>query len=287
MGDTLDRRLAAQYGALSTRLREAADFVSGNPVDVATRSMRSVAAESGLAPATFTRLARALGYDSFEALREEMRLSLERRAGSFSERAQRLQDSHGGGGFAHPHLDACLANLQALGDKLDTAELEAAVERLHGARQVLLLGRLGSTGMAEYLAYMASFVMPNWIAAGRMGASLGSALAGCGPRDALLIVTKPPHAGQVLEAAAMARKQGAAVVVITDTHACPALRHADHGFIVPSDTPHFFSSYVATLYLLETIAGMLATRAGAAGRRRIAEVEARNRALEEVRGGRE
>ncbi len=287
MVESFDRRLAANYGSLSNKLRQAADYVAANPVDTATRSLRSVARDSGLAPATFSRLARAIGYESFEELREVVRVSIGRRVNSFSERAERLQAEHGPGtaGFLGAHMAACLDNVRNLGLSLDPQQLEEVVERLHRARQVRLVGALGSTGIVEYLSYMANFFTDDWSMAGRTGASLGGSLAGMDERDALIVVTKPPFASRAIRAAELARRQGAYVVVITDTHACPALRHASSAFLVPTESPHFYSSYVATLFLVETIVGMLASRAGRAGKQRIADVEEINRRLEEVRDG--
>ena len=74
-------------------------------------------------------------------------------------------------------------------------------------------------------------------------------------------------------------------MVITDSHACPALRHASAGFVVPSDSPHFYSSYVATLVLAEAMVGMLVSRAGPAARARIARVEESSRRLGETWDG--
>jgi len=280
-------KLAATYRTLSARLRQAADYVVENPVDATTRSLRAVANDSGLPPATFSRMARAIGYDSFEDLREDMRCSLGRRVSSFSQRAERLRADHGDSvtAFLSAHMEACVGNIRGLGTGIDPDQLDATVESLHGARRVVLLGGLGSTGVVEHLSYVANFFTESWSMAGRGGASMGSALGGLGPEDAVILVTKPPFATRPIRAAELAREQGACVVVITDTHACPALPFASHSFIVQSESPHFFSSYTATLFLLETIAGLLAVRAGPEGQRRIAAVEERNRRLEEVRDG--
>ncbi|NHX27941.1 hypothetical protein HA397_28795, partial [Escherichia coli] len=51
---TIQEKIAAEYEGLSAKLRDAADFVAENPLDVATRSLRSISASSGLAPATFS-----------------------------------------------------------------------------------------------------------------------------------------------------------------------------------------------------------------------------------------
>ncbi|MFU8834796.1 MAG: MurR/RpiR family transcriptional regulator [Roseovarius sp.] len=284
---SFEERMARNFDRLSDKLRLAAEYVAAHPVDIATRSLRVVAQESGLAPATFSRLARGLDYDSFEELREAMRAKIGRRVNSFAERAGRLQTAHEAGetGFVEAHVTACQSNLQTLLSDIDRALLERTVERLHAARNVLLFGALGSTGVVEYLSYMANFCSGNWSMAGRMGASLGAALTGMDARDALVIVTKPPYATRSIEAAHMGAAQGAFVVVITDSPACPALSSASAGFVLPTDSPHFYSSYVTTLAFMEVLVGMLVGRAGSVARARIAQVEESSRRLGEVWDG--
>lgn len=291
MDRTYAKRLTSQYDRLSDRLRQAGDYVMANPLNTATRSLRSIAAEAGLPPATFSRLSRRLGYASFEALRDEMRAridqKIDRSGSSFADRARQLQQDHPTGtlDFLVAHGNACLRNIQTLAAEIDTAQLEETVGRLHDARRVVLLGALGSTGIVEHMSYMATFLADNWSLAGRMGASVGSALTGLDCRDALVIVTKPPFARKSILAARQARAQGVYVVVITDSHTCPALAEADTGLLVPTESPHFFSSYVATLFLIEAIIGALAARSGPEASQRIAEVESRNRQLEEASSG--
>lgn len=282
-----EQRLAAEYQALSSKLSQAADFVVAHPVEIATRSLRSIAKEAGVAPATFSRMARALGYENYEALKDDMRVSIGTRQKSFTDRMHLLQQEHGSGSndFVSNHFDACSENLRSLSENINQQNLELAVEHLHKARHVLVVGALGSTGIAEYLSYMANFISSKWFLVGRMGASLSSGLAGIDDQDVIVIVTKPPFARQSIAAAAEAHAEGAFVIVITDTHSCPALAHATVSFIVPTDSSHFFSSYVATLVLVETIIGMLASRAGSIARDRISRVEDRTRRLGEVWGG--
>lgn len=284
MHENFEQRAGAKYQSLSAKLQLAADFVLAHPIDIASRSLRSVSKDAELAPATFSRLSRALGYENYEALRNELRATIARPTQSFADRVERLQKDHGTGthDFLSNHFVSCSDNLQSLATTVDRQRLEATVELLHSARQVLVLGALGSTGIAEHMNYMASFISDKWNLAGRQGASLASGLVGIGDKDVIIIVTKPPFAKRSISAAAEANAQGAKVVVITDTHTCPALRFANEQFIVPTDSDNFFSSYAATLVFAETIIGMLASRAGTAARERITKVEDRNIRLGEV-----
>ncbi len=284
MDNPFNIRLAASYGSLSAKLQQAADYVVANPVDITSRSLRIVAKDSGVAPATFSRMARALEYENFDALRDVIRISIGSRIESFSAKAARLKAEHGDGArdFTAAHMGACLDNISTIGAQIDRAQMLDTVQHLKAARKVLVLGALGSTGAAEYMAYTASFITDNWALAGRGGTSLGAALVDMGPQDALIVITKPPFVPRVLNAARMAHEQGVYTVVMSDSHACEALRYADSPFIVPSQSPHFFSSYTATIFLVEAIVGELAAQWGVDLGERIALIEDRNRHLQEA-----
>lgn len=277
-------RLAEHYNDLTDALKQAADFVVANPIDVATRPLRTVAYESKVSPAAFSRLARALGYDDFDSLREELRQSLETRVNKFSDRAAQLQNDHRDGktGFFNAHFAACQSNLNDFAAQVDHEALNTSADHLGAARKVLLMGALGSTGVVEYLSYMANFCTDNWHVAGRVGTSLGSGLSGLSDQDAMIVVTKPPFSDRAMRAAKMAKERGAYVVVITDAHSCPALKYASNHFIVPTQSPHFFSSYMVTLFLVEALIGMIVSRSGQGAHTRIAEVEEASRILAEV-----
>ena len=278
----IEDRIAVSYADLSAKLKDAADYVVANQVDVAARSLRSVSAASGVSPATLSRLARTLGFETYEDMRELCRDAVGGRAMSFSERAERLKlDKEEGVTFLQRQSGACIANITDMAEAMDRQRLDEVVDTLAGARNVVLFGALSSTGIAEYLAYLANYFSTNWTLAGRMGASLGAALSSLGESDVLFVVTKTPYAARAVRAAEMARASGARTVVLTDSHTCPALQHATYSFIVPSESPQFFSSYAATLVLMETIIAMLLARSGEDAVQRIRDVESRNRRLGE------
>jgi len=212
---TFEQQLSGRYASLSVKLKEAADFVVANPIDVATRSLRAISKEANLSPATFSRMSNSLGYDNYEDLRDVLRAGIEHRSKSFSHRVEALQQRHidGDQDFLHQHTMDCSANVQELGATISTTTIDTSVERLHNARRVLVLGGLGSTGVAEYLVYMASFIADNWSMASRMGASLASGLVGMSKSDVLIVVTKPPFARNSIVAAQEAHRTGAFVKV--------------------------------------------------------------------------
>lgn len=273
--------ISANYAELSDALRIAADYIAENQVEIATRSLRAVASASGVSPASYTRLARALGYSDYEALREQARAELSRRdTDTFQDRARRLQ-SDADQPLLPRQVEACLNNIKALVEDIDPQELEAAVECLERSRKIILIGALASAGFTDYFAYLAKWFDDRWVTAGRNGATLGSTLAGVSSADTVIIVSKHPYAHRSVRAAEVAAASGAKVIVLTDSHAFPGLQFADFHFIQRTESPHFFSSYAATLVLIETITGMLVARAGSEAEARIQNVDKHNRLLDE------
>ncbi|NNE80287.1 MAG: MurR/RpiR family transcriptional regulator [Silicimonas sp.] len=278
----LEARIANRYGDLSGKLRSAADYVVAHPVEIATRSLRSVSAASRVSPATLSRLARALDFESYEEMRELSRSDVGSRVVSFSEKAAELRaKSDAGDTMLDAQAGACMSNIAALTQSTDHATLNRAVATLGNARQVLLFGAFGSNGIVEYLAYLAHFFSPDWSMAARMGSSLSASLETIGEGDAFLVVTKTPYARRAVLATQIARENGARTIVLSDRHTCPALAHADIGFCVPSDSPQFFSSYVATLVLIETLIAMIVAQSKDDISTRIKSVEERNQRLGE------
>jgi DNA-binding MurR/RpiR family transcriptional regulator len=62
----MQQLISSKYSSLSPQLQRAARFVVENPEEVATRSLRQIAASIDMSPPTFSRLAGALGYKNYE-----------------------------------------------------------------------------------------------------------------------------------------------------------------------------------------------------------------------------
>ena len=277
---TFRDRLAAGYGDLSPQLRHAADYLAGNAQEAATRSLRQVAAAAGVAPPTLSRLARALGFEGYEELRDLARAEIGRRQVSFAERAHALQAGRDEGSLLVEQARAAVGNLETLVDETDPARLLAAARLLARAPRVCVVGALASAAFADYIGYLASMAFTGWTVPLRGEASV-AALSALGPGDAVLAISFRPAARRTVEAVRLARERGATVLAITDGPGNPVAGMADLGFAAATESPHFFTSYVSALVLAEALVTMAVRESGASGEARIARVEAAQHAAGE------
>ncbi len=282
-GMTIQDLVATHYADLTDGLRQAADYVVAHPIEVATRSLRSVAAASGLSPTTFSRLARALGMENHAQIRDLCRLSLTPQTATFAGKAQRLRSaadrSRGLGTLFYDQAAESLANIEELARRLDVARLERVVDRLGRSRRVTLLAGGTSRGLAGYVEEMAGWISARWVLAENRDVAQARAVIDAGPDESYLLISKSLFSAAPIRAARYAAERGAFVLVITDSHTCPALPFASEHFVLPTDSPHYFPSYAPTVVLLEAMMSMLAARIGGPAQDRIKAIESGSRTL--------
>lgn len=279
---SISELIAQHYEELSPQLRRAADHVMGHFHDIASRSLRAVASNSDLNPPTYSRLARALGLNSYEDMRELCRHEIKNHSVSFAEKASLMQASNNNDSnadripFALRQSTSAIGNIDAFARDLDVGRLSEVADRLVASKRVFIAGSMASVGFAQYFGYLANLAFTHWQVIGQNGISMSTTLTGVTPGDALLVIMKDPYANRSVDATQLAHESGAYVVVISDSIFCPASRFAAQTFVVPTDSPQFFSSYVATLVLLESLMGMVIQRSGHESGSRLKEVEMNN-----------
>ena len=273
--DTLHNVIAPQLGALSPTLKKAADYIMANTDKVAMQSLRQIAAESKLAPATYSRLARSLRLDNYESLRELCRNEVRQRNPSYAEKIETLQQLPGRrqGLLLQEHAVASIRNIEDLLQSIDERRLATIADVLTKSRTVYLVGALSSGALMDYIGFEAQMALDNWRIVMRNHNSMAMSLPDINKNDALLILCQHPYCRRSVKAAKAAAEQNAHVIVVTDGFSAPIAEFASHILIASTDSPHFFSSRVATLLLLETLVSMVVQRTGKKAQRRITAIE--------------
>lgn len=250
---------------LSPELLRAARWVEAHPREVALHSMRECSRRAGLAPASLTRLAQALGFQGFEAIKHLCQESFSAQGG-YAGRAEVLQAS------ARKTQDwlavlneAQHANTASVAGLNQTAQLEAAADVMLKARRVYFLGLRASHGLALHLHYSYGLLAPNGVLVQGVGGTLSDQIGEIGGGDVLVAMSLAPYTRQTVDAVTQAREQGADLVVLTDSALSPIARSASHTLLFRADSPSYFQSMVGALALAEALAAAVAVR----GRRKV------------------
>ena len=265
--------LSEAFPDMPPALQAAARYIIDNPREVGLRSMRTLAAKASVHPNAFVRLARQIGFEGHDELRERFRdFLVADELGGFRDRARWLQAlaAEGGSSAVLGEMAAAIAdNLERGFQKQDVKRLEAVADRVLAAERVFVLGMGSTYGLAQQFWYVARMAFEHIFPVPRHGAHPIDDLARIGDDDLLVALTFQPYRAETMAAVRFARRRGTPVVGITDSLTSPLAREADEAIICPTSTPQFFQSHAAVTGLLETLTALLVARAGEPAQARI------------------
>ena len=279
--DAIQDRLTKARPALPPQLRRAAAYVLENPGDVATLSMRKVASAAQVAAPNFARLAKAIGFGTYDELREVYRKHVQRGAPfAYQERALSLQFSgadHGVEAVWSSFRAAAFDGIKSVFDHVDAGVISSVAEALHRRQRIYLAGMQASQPFVRYLHYIGGMVSPSMRLVGREGSVVADDLADMGERDAIICLALRPCARATVQIARIARQRSVLVVGITDSRASPLAAMSDYPLLVPTESPMFFESYIGATAVIEMLVGFYVMGEGACAVERIERIEADRR----------
>ena len=261
-GEGVDR-LTRAYPKLSPQLKKCAAYILEHPSEVATFSMRQLAARAGVPPSTMNRLARALDFDTYDGFRALFRDSINDQSAGYSLEGGQVRAVARESEFDHAlnaFQQAAVNNINTLFDHIDRAALERTVQALTDARTVLVVGMHASQSSADYLRHVAAMGFRNWHLLARDIGDLARQLEALATEDAVVCIAVEPCAADSIRVARRAREAGARVIGITDRRTSPLAAYSDDILLISVHSPSYFPSYVGATALLEVLVGMVAAR---------------------------
>lgn len=272
----LSRSIAVRFPALSPQHRRAVRHLLDHPDDAALLSMRQVAARAGVQPATMLRLARALEFDSYPALRRVFVERLRNRPAGYSEKAHALQRRGEGKSdtVVSETIAAHVKNLQASLDQNDPDRFHACATALQAAHTVYVVGFRSCFPLAFFFHYVYRLFRDEVVLLDARGGTFADDLRGIDKGDALVAISLAPYARETVRAVQFAADRGVTVVAVTDSPVSPLVRRARHTILFATESPSFFHSVTAAMSIIEALLALLVARGGRAAVAAIAQREA-------------
>nr|WP_246302451.1 MurR/RpiR family transcriptional regulator [Achromobacter anxifer] len=276
---------------LPPELQRAAHWVVAHPAEVGLWSMRRQAQTLGVAPATMLRLARAVGFSSYEDFRQPFQQALAGQASpGLRDRAAALQAA--AGEPAEPGHDVLTDyQIQAMSSVCalnPPSAFDAAVQTLLQARQVGFLGTRSAFGIAFQMRYAYQLVRRNSVLIDGLGGAPAEQADNLGAGDALIVISQAPYPTATVQLARQAAQRGVTLIALTDDPLSPLAVEARHTLrFAPPDREgvrarparqgpgSFFHTTAGLLGLAEHLIARLTARGGDEVLSRLTEVEQR------------
>jgi DNA-binding MurR/RpiR family transcriptional regulator len=262
----LNASIVEAFDLLPPQLQTAARYMLDRPDDVALLSMREQARRAGVPPATMTRLAKRLGLDGYDSVRELYAGAVRAGTLGFAGKAGvqvEVQALHGERALAAEMATMLSRQIAALAEPAALDRLADAASRLHEARRVYCLGLRSCHAAAWHFHYMLSLLGDKTVMLDDAGGTGLDAIRDAGTADALLVASVEPYARATIEGARYAAGRGVPVVALTDSEVSPLAQIAGNTILVATGSPSFFHTMTPLLAVAEILAALVAGRGGA------------------------
>jgi DNA-binding MurR/RpiR family transcriptional regulator len=260
---------------LPPRLREVGQFLNAHAFDASTRSMRGLAAAAGVNPATFTRLAQALGYAGWDELRDA--LIEARRPDPVSPFSSRVPGAQAGAAPDPAWIAEAMIVADAAGlARLAPQPIAAAASVLHAAPRIWIAGFRSCRSVAAVLHYQLRLFRADSVhlvgGAGPEDLDFGAFRAG----HAVIVVGFAPYSRASVMTLRAARAAGCSVIALADTPDAPMAEGADHCLLFEAASgPGFFPSLTGAVAQAQALAAATFVLGGQAALLRLRQTEAR------------
>jgi DNA-binding MurR/RpiR family transcriptional regulator len=259
--------IAHAFERLPAELKKAARYITANPTEVAFRSMRGVATDAGVSPATMVRLAKTLKLKGYDELREAFQVRLQARPSSVLARAREAGATHSGTRWVqgiHRVIDEELASVHTCIEDLKDRELEQAAGLLTAARRVYVMGLRGIYPAAFFFHYAATMFTDKTVLVDGSGGTYLDVLRGMEAKDVALVFTCRPYPRDVVRALRFIDKRRAKIIAVTDGVLSPAARVATLTFNVRPTSSGLLSSAAANVLVSRVLSAAFLAASGRA-----------------------
>ncbi len=253
------------FATMPAQLQAAARYILDRPGDVALLSMREQARQAGVQPATMTRLAKRLGLDGYDAVRELYAQAIRDGGLSFAGRAGAQvasQKSKGERALARDIVTTLTGHIALLGEADTLDRLTEAAALLASARRIYCLGLRSSHPVAWHMTYVLSLIGEKAILLDSVAGLGMDPIRSAGDKDVLFVVSVEPYTRATIEVAHYAHSQGIPIVAVTDSAVSPLAQVAKSTILVPTDAPSFFHTMTPAFVIGEVLAALVAGRGG-------------------------
>ena len=216
-------------------------------------SSRELAKRYNVDAATIVRTVQALGYERFADFAADLRQHFVNHITPYTVLKAATQEKRSVTQQIQHCLERDVESLSVLRSSLEAGRAVDLAKRIHGARNILVVGVDLAASLAWFLAYG---LTPLGFAAEAPIGSTGNLqhkIDLLTPKDLLVAISFGKCLRETVEAVDRARGRGIPTFGITDSDTTPIALHCDDYLLAPTSSPSFTGSYVAPMGLLNTI----------------------------------
>jgi len=250
-----------RYDSFSGRLQQVARHVLDHPDDFALETLTVIAERANVQPSAIVRFAKTLGFSGANPMQRVLRDSLlaNHAALGYGERVRRFNASVSSKASADSNellaefIEGDMLALQNLRQTTSSANVAQAIELMHEAPTLYVMGFRRSFPVASYLAYSLQQVGKRTYFLDGVGGLAAQQIRTIQQNDLLVAISYQPYAEETVRVTEIATEAGAKVLAISDSLVGPIAKSASLVLQVKDSEVRNFRSLGASLCLAQAL----------------------------------
>ena len=259
----------------SPQLKVAAKYIVDHASDFGLDPIRDTARKANVSTYTLVKMAKNVGFPSFEAFRQPFRHALV--AGTFAETdpewlTEIRTTSPTGTVFADAAKNAVSIVSRSL-ERQTLHEIEQVTKLLASAPTVYVTAVRSTYAVAYHLHYAGRMALPTMQLIPRHRNSAIDDLNEAQAGDVLIAITVTPYSMETIQACKFAQKKGVKLVLITDSEVVSAALKPEFTLVASVLSSHHFGCLSGMMSVIELLLAFLMQSGGQDARDRIKSYE--------------
>lgn len=266
--------LESTLSGLTARERQAALYLRDNYPLAGLDSLARFARASGVSSQTILRLAGKLGFANFRDMQEALRQEIASEHSSPLSRWVARRETETKTDWVGDFGDRVANNVRSAFSLVVREDFEAAARALSDRkRPTLAIGGRFTQSISRYLVRHLEIVRGNIDEIGSISATWPDRLIDVDRRSIVIVYDIRRYARDVGAFTEVAARQGATIILFTDSRTSPTCRHASLVFVAPTDSGSTWDSLSALFALTEALIARITELEGSATTERLARLE--------------
>ena len=248
---------------LTKAQKKIAEHFITNQLMLSQKSLRQVADEIGVSDASVLRFVREIGYDGYNALKNDLHSIISERMSAASDRtslSSRFDISSSlpiNQSFPEAFLQMMHNNIEKSFRQNNMALYDQLVEHLKTSEHKYIVGFRGCSGTAHYFARTLRYVINGVVEISSSNEDVFGVLQSISDKDVLIIFSFARYYKMDIEVCKMAQERKTKIYMITDNLISPVAVYADYLMAVETNSMSFYNSAIALNFICEYITTLL------------------------------
>lgn len=253
MATDISQRINRVYPSLSKGQKKIANAILNNYDKAAYLTASKLGNLVGVSESTVVRFANELGFEGYSefqrAVQELVRIKL-----TPNQRIEITKQRIGRADVLESVLESDISKIRFTLENLDREVFENSVDAILAAKRIYITGARSTEPLAKLLYYNLSLIFDNVkFVTPTSSSEVFEQMFSIGEDDTVVAFSFPRYSSKMVNSVKYARKNGARVVVFTDSDISPLAEHADYLITAQSDMASFMDSLVAPLSIINAI----------------------------------